>query len=146
MFQIFESIDNEFANNYWESNMPKGHNKPVESSGSYAVEVFLRDKYERKLWTGSGPDPVSYSMQPRKVETVGIRVEKKEDKRNLSAGPIEADLLSDHSGTGNHEKHGGIHQPHLSAPNLHVQPRPVTQVAVCAPGQVHQACTVWGPG
>lgn len=126
MFQIFESIDNDFANKFWEQNMPKGYNKPVESSGSYAVEMFLRDKYERKLWIGAGPDPVSYSMQPRKVETVANKVEKKEDKRNLSAGPIITDLLSVHDPVGNFEKPGGIHQSHLSAPDLHQQPKPVT--------------------
>lgn len=126
MFQIFESIDNDFANNYWEQNMPKSHNKPVESSGSYAVETFLRDKYERKLWIGSGPDPVQYSMQPRKVETVALKVEKKEDKRNLSAGPIVTDLLSVHNEIGSYEKNAGTHQPHLSAPDLHVHPKSVT--------------------
>jgi len=126
MFQIFESIDNDFANNHWEHNMPKSHNKPVESSGSYAVEMFLRDKYERKLWIGPGPDPVQYSMQPRKVETAALKVEKKEDKRNLSAGPIVTDLLSVHNEIGSYEKGPGMHQPHLSAPDLHAQGKPVT--------------------
>jgi stromal membrane-associated protein len=92
MFVIFEGIDNEISNHYWEANLPKSYSKPNESSAAYAVETFLRDKYERKMWKGIGEDPVSACLQPK---TLKKEQEKKEDKRNLSAGPFNTDLLMD---------------------------------------------------
>ena len=119
MFHLFETVDNEIANAYWESRMTQGYNKPVESSGSYAVETFLRDKYERKLWIGTGPDPLTMATQPKQPDRPQMKIEKKEEKRTLSAGPFDADLLSD-SGTSPHLRaHTSTHQPHLSTPDLH---------------------------
>ena len=117
MFHLFEVVDNDISNAYWESRIPKGYNKPVESSGSYAVESFLREKYERKQWIGSGPDPLTMATQPRQAERPQLKVEKKEEKRTLSAGPFEADLLSDSAGT-HLRAHTVNHQPHLSTSDL----------------------------
>jgi hypothetical protein len=116
MFHLFETVDNEISNAYWEANMPKGYNKPVESSGSYAVEMFLRDKYERKLWIGGGPDPLTLSKQPKNSDRPQLKLEKKEEKRTLSAGPLDADLLSD--STPHLHSHTASHLPHLSASSL----------------------------
>lgn len=96
MFAIFEAIENDMANSYWEANMPKNYNKPVESTTAYSVEMFLRDKYERKLWIGSGPDPVSMALQPRApVREVKKEEVRREEKRPVSSGPVITDLLAD---------------------------------------------------
>lgn len=123
MFHLFETVDNEISNAYWEFRMPKGYNKPVESSASYAVETFLREKYERKQWIGSGPDPLTMATQPRQPERPQLKVEKKEEKRTLSAGPFEADLLSDSAATPHLRAHTVNHQPHLSSSDIHSHPR-----------------------
>lgn len=110
MFLIFESIDNDIANTYWESNLPKNYNKPVETTTAYSVEMFLRDKYERKLWIGSGPDPVSISQQPkalvREVKKEEIR---REEKRPVSIGPVITDLLADTPIA--HSQQTGVYNP-----------------------------------
>ncbi|OMJ89965.1 hypothetical protein SteCoe_7752 [Stentor coeruleus] len=96
MFIIFESIDNDIANSYWEANLPKNYNKPIETTTAYSVEMFLRDKYESKLWIGSGPDPVSMSKQPKASVNQAKKEEiKREEKRPVSTGPIITDLLAD---------------------------------------------------
>ena len=119
MFHLFETVDNEISNAYWESRLPQGYNKPVESSGSYAVETFLRDKYERKQWIGTGPDPLTMATQPRQPDRPQMKIEKKEEKRTLSAGPLDADLLSDSAVNPHLRAHTTSHQPHLSTPDLH---------------------------
>ena len=105
MLAIFEAIDNEVANGYWEANIPQNCNKPVESSSSYAVENFLRDKYDRKLWKGSGPDPVTLALNP----PTSVKQPKKEEKRTHSSSTT--DLLIDSSST-----HSKI--PHFPSANL----------------------------
>ncbi|CAG9324735.1 unnamed protein product [Blepharisma stoltei] len=58
MFRIFEALDNEIANSYWEKKKPHNHSKPTETSSSHSVEVYLRDKYERKLWIEQGEQDI----------------------------------------------------------------------------------------
>ena len=91
MFALFEAIDNDIANAYWESNLQNHQNKPVESSSSYNVEMFLRDKYERQLWKGSGPDPITRAMSP-KAPVVEM---KKEEKVSVPKPASTIDLLND---------------------------------------------------
>lgn len=58
--RIFDQLDNEIANRYWERGLPANFRKPHESSTTYEVESFIRDKYEFKRWIADGePDPVS---------------------------------------------------------------------------------------
>ena len=58
--RIFDQLDNEVANRYWERGLPANFRKPHESSTTYEVESFIRDKYEFKRWVADGePDPVS---------------------------------------------------------------------------------------
>lgn len=71
--RIFDQLDNEVANRYWERNLPAGHRKPNESSTSFEVESFIRDKYEFKRWIADGePDPVTAVLtgkaRPQKQE------------------------------------------------------------------------------
>ena len=68
MFETFEGLDNLVSNAYWEANLPSNYNKPAESTSSYNVEMFLREKYERKHWIGSGPDPVTLALAPKPKE------------------------------------------------------------------------------
>mmetsp|Transcript_4000 Transcript_4000/g.6057 ORF Transcript_4000/g.6057 Transcript_4000/m.6057 type:complete len:275 (+) Transcript_4000:24-848(+) len=59
MLNIFDKLDNEKANAYWESKKPSNVQKPSESTPSYSIERFLREKYERKSWAPQGvTDPV----------------------------------------------------------------------------------------
>jgi len=58
--RIFDQLDNEIANHYWERTLPASFRKLNESSTTYEVESFIRDKYEFKRWIADGePDPVS---------------------------------------------------------------------------------------
>lgn len=58
--RIFDQLDNEIANRYWERSLPASFRKPNESSTTFEVESFIRDKYEFKRWIADGePDPVS---------------------------------------------------------------------------------------
>jgi Putative GTPase activating protein for Arf len=95
MLAIFEAIDNEIANTYWEANMPKNYNKPLENSTSHAVEMFLREKYDRKSWKSSGPDPVTMALQPK----TAVKEVKKEEKRPVPNSIINTDLLNDSHGS-----------------------------------------------
>lgn len=54
MFKIFETLDNEVANTYWEKRRPANHPRLSETSSSHAVETFLREKYERRIWVQQG--------------------------------------------------------------------------------------------
>ena len=113
MLAIFEALDNEIANTYWECNLPKNYNKPVESSTAYVVEMFLRDKYDRKLWIRSGPDPVSASLQP-KIAAPAAKPVKIEEKTPVSRSQVTTDLLFDN-------QHSEIKSniPHLPAASFH---------------------------
>mmetsp|Transcript_51961 Transcript_51961/g.59315 ORF Transcript_51961/g.59315 Transcript_51961/m.59315 type:complete len:498 (+) Transcript_51961:132-1625(+) len=52
---IFEAMDNEIANDYWEHKI-RGHQKPNEDSSNYQVESFIREKYQRRAFTPHGAD------------------------------------------------------------------------------------------
>lgn len=47
---LFETIDNEIVNTFWEASFPKNQSRPNQNSPSYQTERFMRDKYEVQKW------------------------------------------------------------------------------------------------
>ena len=115
MLAIFEGLDNDVANMYWECGLPKNYSKPIESSTSYVVEMFLRDKYDRKLWIGAGPDPVCASLQPKVAAPAPApKQAKAEERQALPKAQVTTDLLLD-----SHHSEVKPSAPHFPQASVH---------------------------
>lgn len=53
--RVMSRVGNRVANDYWESRLPVGYNRP--KNDRYAMERFINDKYVRHLWAADGPPP-----------------------------------------------------------------------------------------
>jgi hypothetical protein len=97
MIIIFERLNNNIVNQYWERNKPTSVAKPVESSSSYTVESYIRDKYQRKLWAPRDEvDPVTRVLSPAPPQSMPARTETPQTK--APANPVRTqhiDLFAD---------------------------------------------------
>ena len=77
-FLIFETLNNEEVNKYWEDRKPGHIRKPMEGTSNPDVERYIRDKYQFRQWVTAGKDaPVqavlkgTYNVKPEaKVSVV----------------------------------------------------------------------------
>ncbi|MGZ4107572.1 MAG: hypothetical protein ACXVO1_09570, partial [Tumebacillaceae bacterium] len=66
--EFMAKIGNERANKHFEATMPEGR-KPTENDSTYALENFIRDKYEKKLWVKKGSSDSGKKKKKKKVES-----------------------------------------------------------------------------
>ncbi|CAG9314857.1 unnamed protein product [Blepharisma stoltei] len=65
---IFERLDNNVANAYWEKHMQDSNLKPKETDSPQKVLSFLREKYEHKKWVNK--DELNPVQRIKRGETV----------------------------------------------------------------------------
>lgn len=68
--ELFQNVNNEMINSYWEKNMPKGYRKPDANASNREVTEFLENKYVKKKWANTDEwahDPAwLYENKPKK--------------------------------------------------------------------------------
>ena len=48
--EVYQAMNNNLVNSYWEANLPSNFRKPASNASSFEVVNFLTDKYINKKW------------------------------------------------------------------------------------------------
>jgi stromal membrane-associated protein len=59
-----EAVGNRIANEYWEAKLPPDFDRP-DSTDSYQLSTFIRQKYAGRAWAADGPPPGQSAQLPK---------------------------------------------------------------------------------
>jgi len=119
----FAKIGNANAKNFYEANVPPNYRRPNEND-NYAVEQWIRDKYERRVFIRQGPPPERRIKPPKEeVKTAPPQIQPNLFEFDSTPAPVLHNTASFHPINNNNNN---SNNNNIAPPRVNGAPAPAT--------------------